>query len=105
MQSQFRSYVKLLVVSAGLTLGACGGHTRAADTATAGGEVGNAYPATTPADSAATASRMDTTTYKHHSKLGGALVGAAAGHMLGGHAVAGAAAGALIQHERNKHHH
>jgi hypothetical protein len=25
--------------------------------------------------------------------------------MLGGHAMAGAAAGALIQHERNRHHH
>jgi hypothetical protein len=25
--------------------------------------------------------------------------------MLGGHAVAGAAAGALLQHERNKHGH
>ena len=40
---------------------------------------------------------------KHNSKLAGAAIGAAAGHMLGGHAVAGAAAGALIQHERNKH--
>ena len=39
----------------------------------------------------------------HHSKLGGALAGAAAGHVLGGHAVAGAAIGALVQHERNKH--
>ncbi|NUQ20183.1 MAG: hypothetical protein HOQ09_04400, partial [Gemmatimonadaceae bacterium] len=45
----------------------------------------------------------DTTAAPHHSKLAGAAVGAAAGHMLGGHAVAGAAAGALIQHERNKH--
>ena len=39
---------------------------------------------------------------KHHSKLKGALVGAAAGHMMGGHAVAGAAAGAMIQHHRNR---
>jgi hypothetical protein len=38
---------------------------------------------------------------KHHSKLKGAVVGAAAGHMLGHHAVAGAAAGAMIQHHRN----
>jgi hypothetical protein len=44
-----------------------------------------------------------TATPKHHSKLGGAAAGAAAGHMLGGHAVVGAAAGALYQHERNKH--
>ena len=39
---------------------------------------------------------------KHHSKLKGALVGAAAGHMLGGHAKAGAAAGVLWQHHKNK---
>jgi hypothetical protein len=43
------------------------------------------------------------TTSKHHSKLAGAAAGAAAGHMLGGHSVTGAAAGALYQHERNKH--
>ena len=39
---------------------------------------------------------------QHHSKLKGALVGAAAGHVLGGHAKAGAVAGALVQHHRNK---
>ena len=39
---------------------------------------------------------------KHHSKLKGALVGAAAGHMLGGHAKAGAVAGVLVQHHRTK---
>ena len=39
---------------------------------------------------------------KHHSKLKGALVGAAAGHMLGGHAKSGAVAGALWQHHKNK---
>ena len=39
---------------------------------------------------------------KHHSKLKGAMVGAAAGHVLGGHAKAGAVAGALYQHHRNK---
>ena len=39
---------------------------------------------------------------KHHSKIKGALVGAAAGHMMGGHAKAGAVAGALVQHHRNK---
>ena len=38
----------------------------------------------------------------HHSKLKGAVVGAVAGHMLGGHAKAGAVAGALVQHHRNK---
>jgi hypothetical protein len=45
----------------------------------------------------------DTATNHHHSVLAGAAVGAAGGHMLGHHAVLGAAAGALIQHERNKH--
>ena len=61
--------------------------------------------ATTPApESAATATAAsDTPKLVHHSALAGAAVGAAAGHMLGGHAVLGAAAGALIQHERNKH--
>lgn len=39
---------------------------------------------------------------KHHSKIKGALVGAAAGHMLGGHAKSGAVVGALVQHHRNK---
>lgn len=39
---------------------------------------------------------------KHHSKLKGALVGAAAGHALGGHAKSGAVVGALVQHHRNK---
>lgn len=39
---------------------------------------------------------------KHHSKIKGALVGAAAGHMLGGHAKSGAVAGALWQHHKNK---
>ena len=38
----------------------------------------------------------------HHSKLKGALVGAAAGHVLGGHAKSGAVAGALWQHHKNK---
>ena len=39
---------------------------------------------------------------KHHSKLKGALVGAAAGHVLGGHAKGGAVVGALWQHHKNK---
>jgi hypothetical protein len=38
---------------------------------------------------------------KHHSKLKGAVVGAAAGHMMGHHAVAGALAGVMVQHHRN----
>ena len=54
---------------------------------------------------AAPTAGVDTTkaTSKHHSKLAGAAAGAAAGHVLGGHSVTGAAAGALYQHERNKH--
>lgn len=39
---------------------------------------------------------------KHHSKLKGALVGAAAGHAMGGHAKSGAVVGAMVQHHRNK---
>ena len=39
---------------------------------------------------------------KHHSKLKGALAGAAAGHVLGGHAKSGAVIGAMVQHHRNK---
>lgn len=39
---------------------------------------------------------------KHHSKVKGALVGAAAGHVMGGHAKAGAVVGAMVQHHRNK---
>ncbi len=60
--------------------------------------VGHAAPTTTAATTP-----VHTTATKHHSALRGALVGAAAGHVLGHHALAGAAAGALIQHERNKH--
>lgn len=57
-----------------------------------------------PAPAPGTAAAVDSATYKHHSTLAGAAVGAAAGHMLGVRhgAVLGAAAGALIQHERNK---
>ena len=40
----------------------------------------------------------------HHSIIAGAAAGAVAGHMMGHHAIIGAATGALIQHERNKHH-
>jgi hypothetical protein len=61
----------------------------------------------TPAVATQAAPTSDTavrgTAYHHHSALAGAALGAAAGHVLGGHAVLGAAAGALIQHERNKH--
>lgn len=38
----------------------------------------------------------------HHSKIKGALLGAAAGHVLGGHTKSGAVIGAMVQHHRNK---
>jgi hypothetical protein len=40
---------------------------------------------------------------KHHSLAKGAAVGAVGGHYVGkGHAKAGAATGALVQHHKNK---
>jgi hypothetical protein len=51
----------------------------------------------------ATTTDTNSVAYEHHSVVGGALLGAAAGHALGKHAIAGAAVGALVQHERNKH--
>ena len=85
-----RTLFPALALAGGLAAGACGGgHDRSANTA--GGDVVTSRASTVPAAPAA-----------HHSKLAGAAVGAIAGHMLGGHAVAGAAAGALVQHERNK---
>ena len=99
MRNRVRTYLAIMVGSTGLTIGACGGHKDNAATDN------SAYPpASTPAASATP--MADSTamaqTAPHHSKLKGALVGAAVGHVLGGHAVAGAAAGALLQHERNK---
>ena len=85
------NFIPAFLLAASAMLSACGGK------GTAGNE---AVPATATSASPTTA---DTAPAKHHSKLAGAMVGAAAGHMLGGHAMAGAAAGALIQHERNKH--
>ena len=100
MKHLLRYHATALIVGASLVAAACGGHDKSG---AANGDVakpaGGAYstPAATP-----TASVPVDTTHAHHSKLGGAMAGAAAGHMLGGHAVLGAAAGALIQHERNK---
>jgi uncharacterized protein YcfJ len=96
MRNRMHLYPAIFLAATSLTVTACG-KTRDANTIPAGGAV-----STTPAG--ATAAVADTLPAKHHSKLAGAAVGAVAGHMLGGHAVAGAAAGALIQHERNKHH-
>lgn len=101
------SLVSRIALAAGLALAGCGKHDNATNS---GGDV--ATPASATPTATSTSPTMDSAAYsptatepaKHHSKLAGAAVGAVAGHMLGGHAVAGAAAGALIQHERNKHH-
>jgi len=100
---KFRSSTIRAIVAAGSlsALAACGhknDQQAAGDVATPGSAAVPVAPATGNPTVVA-----DSTTPDHHSKLGGALVGAAAGHMLGGHAVAGAAVGALVQHERNKH--
>ena len=90
-----------LALGSALAVGACGKSHDAATTRTSGGEV--VTPANPSTATAPTTTRVGSVPAKHHSKLGGALAGAAVGHVMGGHAVAGAAAGALIQHERNKH--
>lgn len=95
-------YAIALIASASLTAAACGGHRSDAsngDVATPAANGAYVAPTNSP-----TANAPVDSVHGHHSKLGGAVAGAAAGHMLGGHAVLGAAAGALMQHERNKHH-
>lgn len=102
MKTPRRIYAIALITSASLTAAACGGHKDAANgdvATTPAANGGYVAPANTPTSSVP----LDTARRAHHSKLGGAVAGAAVGHMLGGHAVLGAAAGALVQHERNKH--
>ncbi|MDQ6690185.1 MAG: hypothetical protein M3Z18_06715 [Gemmatimonadota bacterium] len=87
----------LLLASTTLALSGCGKSDYSSNNsapATTGSTVSQTQTATTDS----TAPR-----YKHHSVLGGAIAGAAAGHVLGKHAVAGAITGAVIQHQRNKH--
>lgn len=99
MRNPTRIVAALMLVGASAGAVACGGHETSANTA--GGDV-VATPnsaATTAAPAAAPAPAPA----PHHSELGGAAVGAVAGHALGGHAVLGAAAGAIVQHHRNKH--
>lgn len=101
MKNTIQMRAVALMAAASLTLAACGGRDKSAsngEVATPAANSGYSTPAASP-----TATVPIDTVQKHHSKLGGAVAGAAAGHMLGGHAVLGAAAGALIQHERNKH--
>ena len=95
MYDRLRLMVAGALVIAGTS--ACGGH----DSKT---PANRADVGTTATPGAAPTSAMpaDSAPGTHHSKLGGALVGAAVGHVLGGHAVAGAAAGAMVQHARNK---
>jgi len=108
VQHRVRQITTTAAVMASLSVAACG---HKSDRQSAAGDVATpsaTSSATTPAVGDSTTSTSparpaDTIALKHHSKLGGALVGAAVGHVLGGHAVAGAAAGALVQHERNKH--
>jgi hypothetical protein len=107
MRKGVRRVSAIVATAAGLSVAACG-H-KQDTTATAGGDVAypssSTSPAATPTTDPATPVAVGPTAQVpvHHSKLKGALIGAAAGHVLGGHAVAGAAAGALLQHERNKH--
>lgn len=100
MQKSIRHHATALMAGASLIAAACGGHDKSASNGDVATPANSGYtaPAATP-----TASAPVDTVRSHHSKLGGAAVGAVAGHMLGGHAVLGAAAGALVQHERNKH--
>lgn len=97
MRNPTRIVAALMLVGASAGVVACGGHETSANTA--GGDVATSpNPAATTAAPAAAPAPAP-----HHSTLAGAAVGAVAGHALGGHAVLGAAAGAVVQHERNKH--
>ena len=102
MRHRFRNFAAL-ALGATSVVGACGRSHSESKTSTSGGEI--VTPMQPPSGTAPVSSApVDTAPAKHHSKLGGAAAGAAAGHVLGGHSVMGAAAGAMIQHERNKHH-
>ncbi|HEV7993818.1 MAG TPA: hypothetical protein VGP25_18465 [Gemmatimonadaceae bacterium] len=104
----WRNALATLALGSATLVGACS-KGRDATTNNASGDVAaqpGSSAATTPSSNASgtntATTRADSTQTRHHSKLAGAAVGAAAGHVLGGHAVAGAAAGALVQHARNK---
>lgn len=106
MQRNIRVPVALVFAVAGVSVAACG-HGKSEKSAA--GNVAppsSVQPTVAPGASYSTPTAgVDTTQApsKHHSKLAGAAAGAAAGHVLGGHSAVGAAAGALYQHERNKH--
>jgi hypothetical protein len=107
LMRSWRNAIATLALGSAAFVGACG-KGRDATANNANGDVaaqpGSSAAATPSSNASGTtaATPADSTQSQHHSKLAGAAVGAAAGHMLGGHAVAGAAAGALVQHARNK---
>lgn len=105
MLHQTRNRTAVLLTSAMLLVGGCGGHS---NQNYSNGSYDSAAPAAS-APTPASPAPYDTTAQtnapvqgKHHSVLGGAAAGAVAGHYMGHHALLGAAAGALIQHHRNK---
>lgn len=120
MQRSIRTVTALVFASAIMPVAACG-HSRNSQQSAAGdvappaaGQPDTmAAPVVSPtspgpsgfssAPGTAAAPETTATPHKHHSAMKGALVGAAAGHYAGHHALLGAAAGALVQHERNKH--
>lgn len=104
MQRAIRIQTALVIVAATLPIAACR-HNKQNERSTAGNVAppASTTPSVVPETAAgAPTAGIDTTHAKHHSKLAGAAVGAAAGHAAG-HTVTGAAAGAIVQHERNKH--
>jgi hypothetical protein len=102
MQNRIQRVAAVALTAGSIAIAGCGGGSRQASNANGDVTTSNAAgsAAVTPA------APMDSTSMarapQHHSKLAGAALGAVAGHALGGHAVLGAAAGALVQHERNK---
>ncbi len=100
MRDMIRRYAALLVTGGALTVAGCGGGHQAT------GNNPNANNATYAGTGAPAVAPADTMRARHHhSILAGAAAGAVAGHMAGHHALIGAATGALVQHERNKHGH
>jgi len=97
MRRDFRTTAAIALTVSSLGVAGCGGGRQQT---TSNGDVG----ANTPAATTTATPSADTMAQPHHSKLAGAAVGGVVGHALGGHAVAGAAAGALVQHYRNKHY-
>jgi hypothetical protein len=101
MNRTLRILTAAVVILASLPVAACGRSSNKQQSAP--GVVGTPSYNTSPS-AAPTAYPADTArTPRHHSKVKGAMAGASAGHLLGHHAVSGAAAGAVVQHERNKH--